>query len=550
MTPRRITLLRRFAVAGAALVLGGTLLWAGARPVGDAVTRPAVAPSAGIVAQGAAAFEGAAFGGISVAALERSALPWRLVAAALVLDEQARDPATRIEPATLSRILARFGFLTAAQVVNRPPGVGIRPGGMPLGFTAGDVAPIGGSIVRVANLGCAACHASIAYRADGTPDPSRAVLGMPNTSLDLEAYTMAVFVALRRHVDGDRLLPTAAALFPDMGARERLSLRLLVLPLVRQRLADLRDAERPLPFPNGTPGSTNGVAALKAALNVPLIGGGRGDVGTVSIPDLGDRLWRTRLLADGAYGIPGEATRATTRDDLTPAHRAALARITTFFTVPSMGVHPDAAIDALADADAVLAFLAAYRPAPFPGAVDLPRARTGAVLYARHCAACHGDYRLEGRRARLVRFPNWIGDVGTDPLRATAFDTALAMAVGSSAYAGRIDVTTGSGYAAPPLAGLWASAPYLHNGSVPTLDALLTPARRPIRFQVGGHALDIERVGLRLTPDGTYPPGYRPFARPAWLDARQPGRGNGGHSFGTDLPDTDKQALIAFLKLL
>lgn len=69
MTPRRITLLRRFAVAGAALVLGGTLLWAGARPVGDPVTRPAVTPPAGIVAQGAAAFEGAAFGGISVAAL-------------------------------------------------------------------------------------------------------------------------------------------------------------------------------------------------------------------------------------------------------------------------------------------------------------------------------------------------------------------------------------------------------------------------------------------------------------------------------------------------
>lgn len=443
MTPRRILWLRRVALAGAALVLGGTLLWAGARPVGEATTRPAVSPSAGIVAQGAAAFEGAAFGGIGMAAMERSALPWRIVAAALVLDEQARDRAARVEPATLSRILARFGFLTNARVVNRPPGVGARPGDMPLGLTAGDVAPIGGSVVRVANLGCAACHAGVAYRADGTPDPSRAVLGMPNSSLDLEAYTMAVFGALRRHADSDRLLPTATALFPDMGPRERLSLRLLILPIVRQRLADLGDADRPLPFPNGTPGSTNGVAALKAALGVPLIDDGRGDVGTVSIPELGDRMWRTRLLADGAYGVPSEATRATTRKDLTPAHLAALARITTFFTVPSMGVHPDAAIDALDDADAVTAFLAAYRPAPFPGAIDLPRARSGAALYARHCAACHGDYRLDGRDARLVRFPNWVGDVGTDPLRATAFDKALVAAVGRSAYATRIDVAVG-----------------------------------------------------------------------------------------------------------
>ncbi|MEH3041560.1 MAG: hypothetical protein PGN21_16045 [Sphingomonas paucimobilis] len=550
MTPRRIFVLRRIAMAGAALVLGGTLLWAGARAVGEATTRPVVDPSAGIVARGAAAFEGAAFGGISIAALERSALPWRVVAAALVLDEQARDPATRIEPATLSRILARFGFLTSAQVANRPPGVGTRPGDMPLGLTAGDVAPIGGSVVRVANLGCAACHAGVAYRADGTPDPSRAVLGRPNSSLDLEAYTMAVFGALRRHADSDRLLPTAAALFPDMGRRERLSLRLLVLPLVKRRLADLGDTNRPLPFPNGTPGSTNGVAALKAALGVPLIAGGRGDVGTVSIPELGDRMWRTRLLADGAYGVPGEGTRTTTRADLTPAHLAALARITTFFTVPSMGVHPDAAIDALDDADAVTAFLAAYRPAPFPGTIDLPRARSGAALYARHCAACHGDYRLEGRRAQLVRFPNWVGDVGTDRLRATAFDRALVTAVGRSAYADCIDVTVGSGYAAPPLAGLWASAPYLHNGSVPTLDALLSPERRPVRFQVGGHALDFDRVGLRLTDSGAYPAGYRPFAAAVWLDARESGRGNGGHRFGAGLSAAEKQALIAFLKLL
>ncbi|WP_315760285.1 hypothetical protein [Sphingomonas sp. Y38-1Y] len=533
-----------------AVAIAAALLWAGSRPVGEAATRSPVAADAGIAARGAAAFEGAAFGGISMDALDRNALPWRLVAAALVLDEQARDPGALVEPATLSRILARFGFLTEAKVANRPAGVGERPGGMPLGLTAGDVAPVGGSVVRVANLGCAACHAGVAYRADGSPDPGRAVLGMPNSSLDLEAYTMAVFVALRRHTGDDRLLPTAAALFPEMGWRERTSLRFLILPLVRQRLGELDGRDRPLPFPNGTPGSTNGVAALKSALGLPLLGGGMADVGTVSIPELGDRVWRTRLLADGAYGVPGEAARPTTEADLTPAHLDALGAITTFFTVPSMGVHPDAAIDALGDADAVIGFLKAYRPAPFPGVVDSARARTGATIYARNCAACHGDYRIVGRRARLARFPNWIGEVGTDPLRATAFDRALVDAVGRSAYARRISVSVGKGYAAPPLTGLWASAPYLHNGSVPTLDALLSPERRPLRFQVGGHALDFDRVGLRLTPDGRYPAGYRPFSRPVWLDARRPGRGNSGHTFGAELPDGDKQALIAFLKLL
>jgi Cytochrome C oxidase, cbb3-type, subunit III len=213
-------------------------------------------------------------------------------------------------------------------------------------------------------------------------------------------------------------------------------------------------------------------------------------------------------------------------------------------------VHPDAAIDALDDADTTVAFLKSYRPASFPGAIDPASARTGAAIYARQCAACHGDYRLEGRRARLVRFPNWVGAVGTDPLRATAFDQALVAAVGRSSYASRISVTLGPGYAAPPLTGLWASAPYLHNGSVPTLAALLSPATRLARFQVGGHALDFHKVGLRLTEHGNYPAGYRPFAQPVWLDARRPGRGNRGHPFGADLPNADKQALIAFLKLL
>ena len=539
----------RVALAGSGLVLAAALLWGGARPVGASLTRPAIAPGAGAVAEGAAAFEGGAFGGISMDALSRNALPWRLVAAALVLGEQARDPTAAVDGKTLNRVLRRFGFLTDAQVVNRPAGVVPPAKGLPLGVTIGDIAPVGGSVVRVANLGCAACHAGVAYRADGMPDPGHAVLGMPNSSLDLEAYTMGVFGALRRHVGSDRLLPTTEVLFPDMGLRERATLRLLVLPLVKRRLAALGGADRPLPFPNGTPGTTNGVAALNAALGLPLIGGGRGDVGTVSIPDLGDRVLRNRLLADGAYGVPGAAG-PTTRADLTPEHRRALAAITTFFTVPSMGVHPDAAYAAIDDATRVVAFLETYRPQPFPGTVDRVQARSGAGVYARTCAACHGDYDLRGARPRLIRFHNWVGDVGTDRLRAATFGQPLAAAVGRTAYRDRIAVAAGQGYAAPPLTGLWASAPYLHNGSVATLDALLTPARRIARFQVGGHALEFERVGLRLAADGSYPAGYRPFATPVWIDTRRAGRGKDGHGFGADLSPRDKAALLAFLKLL
>ncbi len=505
---------------------------------------------AGGADRGAALFHGGDFGGLSVPALETHAIPWRLAAAALVLDRT--DEGRPARAADIQDAFRAFGFLYPEAIGNWPGARVPEDATVPLGMAHGDLSPVRGLPVRIANLGCAACHAGTTYAADGAPTPERAWLGMPNSSIDLEAYTLAVFHALRRQAaDPERLLAETRRLFPEMGWRERAALRWLVLPRVRRRLEELTGTERPLPFPNGHPGNTNGVAALKQALGVPLAGGGAAETGTVSIPDLGHRTWRTSLLADGAYAVPGEARRReTTAADVTPARREALAAITTFFTVPSMGVHPDRATRSLDDATAVLGFLDLYRPQPFPGPVDRAAAQAGARLYARDCASCHGRYDDSGDRPRLVAFPNWLGDVGTDGTRAAAFDARLAGAVGGTLYRDRIAARHTGRYAAPPLTGIWASAPYLHNGSVPTIAALLDPASRPPRFQVGGHALDFDRLGLRLDEGGAYPAGYRPFSRPAWIDTRRPGLANGGHDFGAGLSAAERRQLIEYLKLL
>lgn len=110
-------------------------------------------------------------------------------------------------------------------------------------------------------------------------------------------------------------------------------------------------------------------------------------------------------------------------------------------------------------------------------------------------------------------------------------------------------------YAPPPLHGVWSMAPYLHNGSVPTLWHLLTPDARPARFWVGGHALDLEKVGIagQLAPDGTwdYPAGYIPWSEPKLYDTREPGRSNAGHAAqGAGLLDDEKRDLIEYLKTL
>lgn len=95
-------------------------------------------------------------------------------------------------------------------------------------------------------------------------------------------------------------------------------------------------------------------------------------------------------------------------------------------------------------------------------------------------------------------------------------------------------------YKARPLNGIWASAPYLHNGSVPSLHALLLPpASRPARFSVGRWEYDPKHVGY--VSDGQVP-----FV----VDTRVPGNGNGGHTYGTTLSEEDRWALVEYLKTL
>ncbi len=101
----------------------------------------------------------------------------------------------------------------------------------------------------------------------------------------------------------------------------------------------------------------------------------------------------------------------------------------------------------------------------------------------------------------------------------------------------------GKPYAARPLHGVWAAAPYLHNGSVPTLaDLLKPPAERPKTFPLGHRDYDPAKVGFVTD----LPAGKVKYT----ADTTKTGNGNGGHLFGTDLPDDQKAALLEYLKTL
>ena len=96
-------------------------------------------------------------------------------------------------------------------------------------------------------------------------------------------------------------------------------------------------------------------------------------------------------------------------------------------------------------------------------------------------------------------------------------------------------------YAARPLYGIWAAAPYLHNGSVPTLyDLLLPPEQRPKTFALGGREYDPVKLGFAV--------GTACSQRDCLVDTTRTGDGNGGHIWGTDLAEPDRMALLEYLK--
>jgi mono/diheme cytochrome c family protein len=197
-------------------------------------------------------------------------------------------------------------------------------------------------------------------------------------------------------------------------------------------------------------------------------------------------------------------------------------------------------------------------PAPkFPAEdkIDKGKLAVGTALFLHYCSECHGFRGDDGYDYNTNRYPELgrvvpLKEIGTDAGRWASYTQNFA-AEQNLLYAGypfrfsRFKKT--DGYANHPLDGIWARSPYLHNGSVPTLRDLLEPtSRRPSVWYRGSDELDLAKVGYRS--DGAAPGGnlFR-------YDTTRPGNANTGHEgarYGTDLPASDKDALVEYMKTL
>jgi len=218
------------------------------------------------------------------------------------------------------------------------------------------------------------------------------------------------------------------------------------------------------------------------------------------------------------------------------------------------------------------------------GEIDRAKAARGRALFANTCARCHGVQVIEGANPvewHMTVLP--LDRIGTDPNQATDFarntfdarklglGAAVHANVGLSyvvtrvkdqayrdagipqsqwaAYDGREsnEFPAPCGYKARPLVGVWATGPFLHNGSVPTVFDLLSETR-PSHFYFGSHELDPHKLGFAQTSG----PGT------ALFDASLTGNSNAGHWFTNDptrrgrigraWTDTEKYEIIEYLK--
>jgi mono/diheme cytochrome c family protein len=198
----------------------------------------------------------------------------------------------------------------------------------------------------------------------------------------------------------------------------------------------------------------------------------------------------------------------------------------------------------------IRAYIASLEAPAYPHEIDAERAPLGAAIYARGCATCHGG--------QGTGYPNLVvplDEIGTDPAYAVAATDGSRDRfydwIARSPYGDADSAAPARGYIAPPLDGIWATAPYLHNGSVPSLAALLSPQDRPRYWRhVLPRAYDREAVGWRSSARCRAGCGGRPGQRRRIYDTTRTGYGNGGHGFGADLSAEDRAALIEYLKTL
>jgi len=199
----------------------------------------------------------------------------------------------------------------------------------------------------------------------------------------------------------------------------------------------------------------------------------------------------------------------------------------------------------------ILAYIYSLEAPKYPFEIDQNLAKTGETIFKNNCTVCHGTYGTNSSYPNLLVS---LKTIGTD----AALSNFYSNSSNESTYfkdwfntgwfgngSDGLMVKADGGYIAPPLDGIWATAPYFHNASVPTIEGVLNSKIRPKYWSRTFDDTDFnkEKVGWNHTKENSK-------INNQTYDTTIYGYGNSGHTFGDKLTDTERNALITYLKTL
>lgn len=190
--------------------------------------------------------------------------------------------------------------------------------------------------------------------------------------------------------------------------------------------------------------------------------------------------------------------------------------------------------------------------------VDQTLAADGEKVFNAQCAFCHAPKGvtllvttddMDSKNRKLGTDEALCNTPGNRKIDADWFNASLL----ATKLGGKAEAPAKCAYVAPPLSGIWAAAPYFHNGSVPTLEGVLKSELRPAMWAYAAdgdpekRVFDPTAVGWKVYTEEVRP---KRTASEVTYNTNLPGYSNKGHTYGDLLKDDERKALIEYLKTL
>ena len=408
-------------------------------------------------------------------------------------------------------------------------------------FEKGKNLPVGMSQRRylgfdVVWLNCAFCHAGT-VRETARSEP-KVYTAMPANTFDFRAFMRFLFATGEdRRFTPRNVLRQIKVIrqregLDDLPLIDRLVLRFYGIYYMRERILTLRDRLNFLKEqPEWGPGRVDTFNPLKAYFNFPPDKLAKEErIGTTDFPSIWNQGQRETLKMNLHWD----------GNNVSLEERNRSAAMGTGITPPT-GDRPS--LKRVAD------WLRNLAAPPYPFSINKELAAEGAPIYKQYCAECHGADGKDFRGEQVGKVVP-IAEIGTDRRRLDSYtyDVAVNQNLIFAGYGQErfSHFRKTFGYANSPLDGVWLRAPYLHNGSVPSLRDLLEPGdKRPKTFYRGYDVYDQKKVGF--VSDVGEENGREYFR----YNTDEPGNSNQGHEgkrYGTELSAAEKDALIEYLK--